>query len=162
MAEVSRLDQELADALGVTQAVRFAAGQVRALGTDVPAKLAARLTALDAELADLQERLNALVVADPAKRARLTGRSRRLRDLEDRRLDGDADVLDALQALAADAAHAAAQWRVVRQLAKATGDKGLRRLAKDALTTAEGHLELALDACTRVAKARAGALVAAA
>jgi hypothetical protein len=153
MAEVSRLDQELADALGLAQAVRSAAAGARALGA--PAKLAA----VEAEAAELQERLNALVVADPAKRALLTGRSRRLREVEDRRLPDDADVLDALQALAADAAHATAQWRVVRQLAKASGDRELRRLSKRSLATAEAHLELALDACTRTAKARAAELV---
>jgi hypothetical protein len=157
MPVVSRLDQELADALGLAQAVRHAAAGAQ--GRGAPAKLEARLAAVEVELAELQEQLNVLVVADRAKRGSLTGRSRRLRDAEERRLPDDADVLDALQALAADAAHAVAQWRVVRALAKAAGDRQVRRIAKRALPAAEAHLDLALGACSKVAKAQAGALV---
>jgi Skp family chaperone for outer membrane proteins len=155
---VSRLDQELADALGLAQAVRHAAAGAQ--GRGAPAKLEARLAGIERELAALQEELNALVVADRTKRGSLTGRSRRLREAEERRVAGDADLLDALQALAADAAHAAAQWRVVRALAKASGDREVRRIAKRALPAAEAHLDLALDACSKVAKAHAPALVA--
>jgi hypothetical protein len=155
---VSRLDQELADALGLAQAVRHAAAGAQ--GRGAPPKLEARLAGIERELAGLQEELNALVVADRAKRGSLTGRSRRLREAEERRVADDADVLDALQALAADAAHAVAQWRVVRALAKASGDREVRRIAKRALPAAEAHLGLALDACSKVAKAQAPALVA--
>ncbi len=154
---VSRLDQELADALGLAQAVRHAAAAARSHGP--PPKLEARLVAVERELAGLQEELNALVVADRAKRGALTGRSRRLRDAAERRASADADLLDALQALAADAAHAVAQWRVVRALAKAAGDREARRIAKRALPAAEAHLDLALGACAKVAKAQAAALV---
>jgi hypothetical protein len=155
MTDVSRLDQEMADALGLAQAVRRSAADARDRGA--PGKLDARLAEIQTQVAALQERLNELVVADPAKRGRLVGRSRRQRESEGR-LPDDADLLDSLQALAADAAHAVAQWRVVAELAKASGDKETRKLVKRTLPAAEDHLELALKACTKVARRQAEAL----
>ena len=154
MATTSRLEEELADALGLAQAVREAAGAARER-LDGAKKLARRLAQLEVDLAALQERVNELVVEAPATRAALTARSRRLRDTErsaqEGRLAGD-DALDALQALAAEAAFALAQWTVVRRLAKAAGDKRARRLAKDALALAEEHLAVALEGVDRLAK----------
>jgi len=152
MTDVTRLDQELADALGLAQAVRQSARHAR--GKGAPGKLDARLGALDDELADLQEQLNARLVGDRATRTRLVGRARRRREAEGV-LDDGGDLIDALQVLSADAAHAVAQWRVVAELAKGAGDKETRRLAKRTLPAAEDHLELALKACTKVARARA-------
>jgi hypothetical protein len=154
---VRRLDQELADALGLAQAVRHAVGQ--ALDRGAPPKLARRLAEVDAHLAGLQERLNAIVVADPDTRGRLTGRSRQLRDAE-HRLGPDADLLDALQALAAESAYAVAQWRVLERLAKGAGDAEARALVRLALPAAEGHLELAFKACEKAAKREARAVAA--
>ena len=157
MTETTRLELELADALGVTQAARAAAADAAAhVGS---AKLTKKLRAFDADLADVQEAVNALVVANPRARARLTARSRRLRDVEgsaqDGRLNG-ADGLDALQALAAEAAYALVQWKVVRRLAKAAGDDAARALAKRAEPLAEELLAFALKACDRLAKEQAG------
>ena len=158
MAQTSRLEQELADALGVTQAVRAAATAARAQdGTG--RKLGRRLAEVESELAVLQERVNELVVASPATRTALTARSRRLRDTERTAQEGrvDGDALDALQALAAEAAFALAQWTVVRRLARAAGHKPARRLAKLAVPAAEQHLAVALEGVDRVAKRRAAA-----
>ena len=150
VTDTTRLQLELADALGVTQAVRAAA-------TDAAArvdggKLRKRLTRIDADLAPLQEEVNALVVADRSARTRLTGRSRRLRDAETAARPDESDGLDALQALAAEAAYALSQWSVVRRLAKGAGDKPAAKLAKRALPLAEEHLETALRCCDRAAK----------
>ena len=150
VTDTTRLQLELADALGVVQAVRAAAADAaeRVDG----GKARKRLTAIDAELAPLQEQVNALVVSDPATRTRLTGRSRRLRDAEtSARLD-EPDAIDALQALAAEAAYALSQWSVVRRLAKGAGDKPAAKLAKRALPLAEEHLETALRCCDKAAK----------
>lgn len=156
MTETTRLELELADALGLTQAVRAAAADAAA-HVDA-AKLAARLRDIDRDLADIQEQVNAIVVENPRARARLTARSRRLRDTEagaqGGRLDG-ADGLDALQALAAEAAYALVQWKVVRRLAKGLGDDRARALAKRAEPLAEEHLELAIKAVDKVAKRQA-------
>lgn len=156
MTETTRLQMELADALGVTQAVRAAASEAAERAES--GKLRKRLSAIDDELSDLQERVNAVVVADPATRGRLTGRSRRLRDAETAggRFE-DADVLDALQALTAEAAYALSQWAVVRRLAKAEGDKAAAKLAKRALPLAEEHFEIALRSCDKAAKRQAKA-----
>ena len=157
MATTSRLDEELADALGLAQAVREAARAARER-LDGAKKLARRLAQLEVDLAALQERINERVVEAPATRAALTARSRRLRDSErlaqEGRLGSD-DALDALQSLAAEAAFLLAQWTVVRRLAKASGDKAARRLAKDALALAEEHLAVALEGVDKVARQRA-------
>lgn len=162
MTETTRLELELADALGLTQAVRAAAADAAAHVSS--AKLATKLQAYDADLADVQEQVNALVVANPKVRARLTARSRRLReteaDAQGGRLDG-ADGLDALQALAAEAAYALVQWKVVRRLAKASGDDAARALAKRAEPLAEEQLAFALKACDKLAKRQAKELAAA-
>ena len=153
MTTPTRLDMELADALGLVQAARSAA--TTAGGRDVGGKTRTRLARLDGELAGLQEQVNALVVADPAARTRLTGRSRRLRDAElTAHGDGAAptDGLDALEALVGETAQGLAQWRVIRRLAKAEGRKDVRRLAKSALPLAEQHLEVALACTDRAAK----------
>ena len=158
MTETTRLQLELADALGATQAVRAAAAEAAAR---VPSgKVRRRLAAIDDELAVLQEDVNALVVAHPGTRGRLTGRSRRLREAEAATRTEDADALDALQALVAEAAYALAQWAVVRRLAKASGDKPARKLAKRALPIAEEHVEVALRCCDKAAKRQAAALAA--
>jgi hypothetical protein len=155
VADVTRLEQELADALGLAQAVRTAAAEARAL---VPyPKVRARLEAIEDDVAALQERVNAIVVADAAKRTPLIDRSRRVREAQAgataERPGGDA--LDALQALAAEAAYALAQWKVVRPLARAAGDERVAKLARRGIRCAERHLELTLDACRRVAKREA-------
>jgi hypothetical protein len=153
MPEPTRLDRELADVLALTQTVRSAAKAARELVES--GKLRKRLFLLDQDLAELQERVNERVVSSAGTRGRLTGRSRRLRDAEQaaqaERL-ADADVLDALQALVAEAAYAVAQWLVVRRLAKAEGDKAVRKLAKRALPVAEAHFALALEAVDKTAK----------
>lgn len=160
MTQPSRLSTELADALGLTQAVRAAAADAasRAPGR----KVRARLGSLDPELARLQERVNALVVAGPpAERARLAARSRRLRDSEADAQEGrpdDADALDAVQALVGETAFALSQWRVVRRLAKAAGDKPARKLAKEAVAVSRVQLEVALDCADRVVRRQAKAL----
>lgn len=160
MADTTRLDRELADALGLAQAVRTAASTARDhLGDG--GKLARRLASIDAELAQVQERVNEAVVGSPRKRAVLTARARRLRDAEaTTRGDHptDADALDAMQALVAEAAYAVAQWTVVRRLAKAYGAGEARKLAKWALPLAEQHLQVALEGVDKVAKRQADAL----
>ena len=156
MTTTSRLDLELADALGLTQSVRAAATDAaeRVSG----GKLRRRLEQIDAELAPLQESINELVVADPERRSRLTARSARLRDTADAvREDEATDAIDALQRLAAESAHALAQWQVVRRLAKAGGRKDARRLAKQAMPLAERHLQVALKCVDRAAKREAAA-----
>ncbi|HWT94773.1 MAG TPA: hypothetical protein VN238_17385 [Solirubrobacteraceae bacterium] len=159
MTETTRLELELADALGLTQAVRAAAADAAA-HVDAE-KLAAKLRAIDADLADIQEEVNAIVVENPRARSQLTRRSRLLRDTETGaqggRLDG-ADGLDALQALAAEAAYALVQWKVVRRLAKGVGDDRARALAKRAEPLAQEHLDLAITACDKIAKKQAKAL----
>ena len=159
MPETTRLDEELADTLALTQTVRSAAAQARAHLDG--GKLAKRLSRIDDELAAVQERVNELVVATPAKRHALTGRSRRLRDAEQSaqgERNADADVLDALQALAAETAYAVAQWTVVKRLAKASGHKPASKLAKWALPAAEEHLTVALEGVDRQAKRQAAKL----
>jgi len=158
MANVSRLDQELADALGLAQAVRAATQRAR-IGADDD-KVAKRLSRIDSELDDLQEQVNEHVVADAGKRSQLTGRSRRTRDAETDGTGGDA--LDALQDVVSASAHLLAQWIVVDRLAKAAGDKDARRLAKFAIPLVEEHVEQALRACRRYAKRLAKADAAAA
>jgi hypothetical protein len=154
MTQTTRLDLELADALGLTQAVRAAAADA---GTRVEGrKTRAALARIDAELAPLQEAVNERVVAGRDTRTRLTGRSRRMRDASEPA--ADLDAIDALQQLTADAAHALSQWQVVRRLAKAAGDKPARQLAGRALPLAEGHLAAALKAVDRVAKREARTL----
>jgi hypothetical protein len=160
MADTTRLDRELADALGLAQAVRAAAGAARAHVGDT-GKLARRLASVDEELAQVQERVNEAVVGSPRKRAVLTARARRLRDAEaTARADRptDADALDDMQALVAEAAYAVAQWTVVRRLAKAYGAKDAGKLAKWALPLAQQHLEVALEGVDKVAKRQADAL----
>lgn len=157
MTQTTRLDLELADALGLVQAVRTAAADAR---ERVGGKLEHRLDQAEHDLAELQEALNALVVAAPGKRAALTRRAREARDTErtaqrERVADADADAIDAidaLQALASEAAYALAQWTVVRRLAKAEGHKQAGKLAKWARPAAREHLELALDGVDRLAK----------
>lgn len=154
MSEIRRIDQELADALGLAQRIRTSVAE--AIDRDPRPKLARRLALVDADVGALQERLNAVVVADPEKRARLTSRARTLRDAEER-LGPDADLLDALQALSADAAYAVAQWRVLKPLAKAAKDAEARVLVKDALPASERQLAFALDACVKQARRAAAA-----
>jgi hypothetical protein len=150
MTETTRLDLELADALGLTQAVRAAAADAAArVHGD---KLWRRLATIDADLAPLQEQLNELVVADPHTRTQLTRRSLRVREAETDDLRDGADPTDALQALAAATAAAVAQWQVVRRLAKADGHRAARKLANHALPLAEEHLAMALKCGDRVAK----------
>ena len=160
MADTTRLDRELADALGLAQSVRataLSAGE----HIDPDSKLARRLSVVDDDLAQMQERANEVVVASPRKRAVLTARARRLRDAQSaagRDRPSDADALDTLQALVAETAYAVAQWVVVRRLAKAYGAEDIRRLAKWAHPLAERHLELALEGVDKVAKRQAAAL----
>jgi hypothetical protein len=160
MTQATRLDLELADALGATQAVRaaveVAAGRVHG------DKLWRRLASIDADLAPLQEQVNELVVADRGTRTRLTGRARRVRDADadGQPGEGEGDAIDAMQALASQAAYALAQWQVVRRLAKAAGNRPAHQLAKRALPLASEHLETALACCDRVARREAEALTA--
>lgn len=155
MSEIRRVDQEIADLLGLVQRLRVDVTAVTQ--ADAPAKLGRRLAKADAELASLQERLNLAVVADPEKRARLMSRSRGLRDAEEG-TGREGDLLDALQALSADAAHAVASWRVVKPLAKAAKDAEARALVKMGLPAAEDLLSLGLEACAKQAKREADAL----
>jgi hypothetical protein len=160
MTDTTRLDRELADALGLAQAVRAAAAAARE-HPDASGKLAQRLAQVEDDVAQMQERVNEAVVASPRKRAVLTARARRLRDAEATAREDrptDADALDAMQALVAETAYAAAQWRVVRRLAKAFGAAEIRKLAKWAQPLAEQHLELALEGVDKVAKRQADAL----
>lgn len=151
----TRLDLELADALGLIQTVRAAAKDAaeRADG----GKIRRRVARIDEELAPLQVEANALVVADPTQRSRLTGRSAHRRDADIASRDESFDGLDALQYLVGETAHALAQWRVVRRLAKAEGRKDARRLAKVALPLAEEHVRVALKCVDRAAKRAAAA-----
>lgn len=152
MTETTRLELELADALGLVQAVRTAAADAR---ERVGGKLEHRLDRAEHDLAELQEALNELVVAAPGKRAALTRRSREARDTErtaQRERVADADAIDALQALASEAAYSLAQWAVVRRLAKTEGHEKASKLAKWALPAAREHLELALEGVDKLAK----------
>jgi hypothetical protein len=161
MTQTTRLEQELADALGLVQSVRAAVAEA---GARIDGKFAKRLARVDGQLADLQEQVNELVALTPApRRSALTARSRRLRDVERGALDErteSPDALDAVQALAGETAFALAQWKVVARLAKATGDKRVRKLAQAALPVAEAHLVFALDGVDRMAKREAAALAA--
>ncbi len=159
MTDVSRLDQELADALGLVQAVRAAGADARERCS--AKKVVRRLEEIDAELDGLQVELNEIVVADRRKRPRLTRRSRGVKETEaDAQAErlADADALDALQSLTAEAAYALAHWQVVRRLAKAEGDKRTRRLAAAGLEMSERHFATALKCCDRVAKREAKAV----
>ena len=148
MTNVSRMEQELADALGLAQAVRAATQHARGRTDD--AKVTKRLQRIDSELDELQERVNAEVVADRGKRAKLTARSRSARERAFEAADGDA--IDAVQEVVAASAHHLAQWIVLDRLANVAGDKPARKLAQLAIPLVEEHVESGLRACRRLAK----------
>jgi hypothetical protein len=151
---LTRTDIKLAEALGLAQATRSIAETVERAVEDQSVRR--KIKEICDAWATWQERLNELLVSREEEREALLAQALRTRELHQRVAEeriAEGDELDALEVLTGLAAQDSAHWRIIRELAKAQGDKQTLKLAEQALPGSRRLLKLSAKACGRQAKA---------
>ncbi len=157
MAELTHLDEKLAEVLGLAQAAQVATKKVAALARkEKETKLVALLGQMGEQAAEVQERcLTAASTRDGLKTA-ITKKARETKaevsDFMKTYLE-DAEALDGLEFLSMAEAGEMAHWEILAQLNKTAKDSDIAAVVKFALPMQKTHVDAVRAHSLRLAAA---------
>ena len=161
MAELTPLEEKLAEVLGLAQAAQGAAKKVAAMdGAD---EHKGQLERLQEQAAETERRTDAIVDT-------LEGRKTAIRDMA-RETKGEAtemmktylaeeeEALDGFEFLAMAEAAELAHWEIVQKIASTVGDAEVTKLADWAVYVERGHVQIVREASLALAAEEAQEMV---
>ena len=141
MAELTNLEEKLAEVLGLAMAAQAATEKVLKLTDDSQATVA--LEQMNAEAAETEERGTALVDTMEGRKTAILEEARSTKakasDMLATYLDDDADDLDGFEFLTMAEAGEVGHWSVLGQMADKAGNADVLALAEWALPIQRGH-----------------------
>jgi hypothetical protein len=153
MAELTTLDEKIAEVLGLAMAAQGATDKVKKLVDDDD--LAAELQRTHEEAAEVEERCTTLVDELDGKKTAVLEKARETKqeavEMMQTYLGEDADGLDGFEFLTMAEAGELGHWTVVATLNEKAGDARLQELVDWALPLQQTHFQRALDGSVRLA-----------
>jgi hypothetical protein len=148
MAELTPLDEKLAEVLGLAQAAQAATETVRGMeGADA---FAEDLERMREEAAETEARTDTLVDGLEGRKTAIRDKARETKseatEMMKTYLGGEEEALDGFEFLSMAEAGELCHWEIVAKMAQTTGESEVAQLADWAVEVQHGHVELVRDA----------------
>jgi hypothetical protein len=158
MADLTPLDEKLAEVLGLAQAAQDATAKVaRMEGAD---EFEDRLARMADEAEETERRTDALIdsldgrkTAIREKGAETKGEAKEMMETY---LAGEEEALDGFEFLTMAEAAELGHWEIVQKMAQTTGERSVAELADWAVDVQRAHVEAVRESCLTLAVSEAG------
>lgn len=155
MAELTPLDEKIAEVLGLAQAAQDATAKISKLAEDDESKQI--LERMHAEATETRERCEAAIEGFDGKKTAIQDKARETKgeatEMMKTYLSGDdVDALDGFEFLVMAEAGELGHWEIVREMNEQVGDATVRELAGFALPLQQRHFQDARESSLRLAR----------
>jgi hypothetical protein len=155
MAELTNLEEKLAEVTGLAMAARVAGEKVTKLAKDQDSDLVATLQKMAEEASETEDRCTQLAASFDGKKTAILGEAgavkKKASEMMKTYLDKDADALDGFEFLTMAEAAEVGHWSVLRTLNERAGHAELGRLVEWALPIQERHFQDVLQGSRKLA-----------
>jgi coenzyme F420-reducing hydrogenase alpha subunit len=155
MADLTNLEEKLAEVTGLAMAAEAAGGKVTKLTEEKDADLTATLQQMAKEAAETAERCTELAGTFEGKKTAILDEAQQVKkkasEMMKTYLDDDADALDGFEFLTMAEAAEVGHWSVLRTLNEQAGNAELRGLIDWALPIQERHFQNVLEGSVKLA-----------
>jgi coenzyme F420-reducing hydrogenase alpha subunit len=155
MADLTNLEEKLAEVTGLAMAAQAAGGKITKLTEEKDSDLAATLQQMAKEAAETEERCTELAGTFEGKKTAILDEAREVKkkasEMMSTYLDDDADALDGFEFLTMAEAAEVGHWSVLRTLNEQAGNAELRGLIEWALPIQERHFQNVLEGSVKLA-----------
>jgi len=153
MAELTHLEEKLAEVIGLAQAAQAATDKVIKLEKAESAKDI--LERMNAEAAETEERGTKIVETFEGKKTAILEKARETKskgsDMLSTYIDDEADALDGFEFLTMAEAGEVGHWKVLQQMAESAGQQEVISLTEWALPIQERHFSEAQETSLKLA-----------
>ncbi|MEN3341749.1 MAG: hypothetical protein V7644_1153 [Actinomycetota bacterium] len=155
MAELTHLEEKLAEVTGLAMAAQAAGGRVTKLTEAADDDLVSTLQRMAEEAAQTAERCTEVAGSFEGKKTAILDEAREVKnkasEMMDTYLDGDSDALDGFEFLTMAEAAEVGHWSVLRQLNEKARHEQLEELIAWALPIQERHFQEVLQGSQKLA-----------
>jgi hypothetical protein len=155
MAELTNLEEKLAEVTGLAMAAQAAGGKITKLTEDADKDLVKVLEQMAKEAAETEARCTELAGTFEGKKTAILDEAREVKkkasEMMSTYLDDDADALDGFEFLTMAEAAEVGHWSVLRTLNQQAGNAELRGLIDWALPIQEQHFQNVLEGSVKLA-----------
>jgi hypothetical protein len=155
MAELTNLEEKLAEVTGLAMAAQAAGSKVTRLTKKQDSDLVAELQTMAKEAAETADRCTQLAGMFEGKKTAILGEAREVKkkasEMMDTYLDGDSDALDGFEFLTMAEAAEVGHWSVLKTLNAQAGNAELEDLIEWALPIQERHFRTVLQGSQKLA-----------
>ena len=155
MAELTNLEEKLAEVTGLAMAAQAATGKVQKLTEEESPDLVQTLERMAEEAAQTEERCVELAGSFEGKKTAILDEAREVKskasEMMQTDLDDDADALDGFEFLTMAEAAEVGHWSVLKQLNERAGNRELAEVIDWALPIQERHFRDVLDGSQQLA-----------
>jgi hypothetical protein len=149
MAELTNLEEKLAEVTGLAMAAQAATDKVMKLAEEEDESLVAALQTMNEEAARTEERCTELAGTFEGKKTAILDEARTVKqkgaEMMKIYLDEDSDALDGFEFLTMAEAGEVGHWGVLQQLNESAGHAGLAEVIEWALPIQQRHLRDVLE-----------------
>ena len=155
MAELTNLEEKLAEVTGLAMAAQAATGKVQKLTEEESPDLVQTLQRMAEEAAQTEKRCVELAGSFEGKKTAILDEAREVKskasEMMQTYLDDDADALDGFEFLTMAEAAEVGHWSVLKQLNERAGNRELAEVIDWALPIQERHFRDVLDGSQQLA-----------
>jgi hypothetical protein len=159
MADLTPLDEKLAEVLGLAQAAQVATARVATM--EDADRFEQQLERMRREAAETERRTDALIDTLDGKKTAIRELARETKgeasEMMRTYLEGEQEALDGFEFLTMAEAGELGHWEIVQTMAEASGEREVRELADWAVEVQRRHLELVRTASLELARDEVGA-----
>jgi hypothetical protein len=155
MAELTHLEEKLAEVTGLAMAAKAAGSKISKLAEKQDASLVATLQKMAEEAAETAKRCEKVASRFEGKKTAILDEAREVREkaaeMMSTYLDPDADALDGFEFLTMAEAGEVGHWSVLQTMNESAGNAEVRELVSWALPIQERHLQDVLQGSRKLA-----------
>jgi coenzyme F420-reducing hydrogenase alpha subunit len=155
MAELTNLEEKLAEVTGLAMAAEAAGGKITKLTEEQDQDLAKTLQQMAKEAAETAERCEQVASTFEGKKTAILDEAREVKkkasDMMSTYLDSDSDALDGFEFLTMAEAAEVGHWSVLQTMNESAGNEKVRDLVSWALPIQQRHFEQVLQGSQKLA-----------
>jgi coenzyme F420-reducing hydrogenase alpha subunit len=155
MAELTNLEEKLAEVTGLAMAAESAGGKVTKLTEEQDGDLAKTLQQMAKEAAETAERCEQVASTFEGKKTAILDEAREVKkkasEMMSTYLDSDSDALDGFEFLTMAEAAEVGHWSVLQTMNESAGNEQVRDLVSWALPIQQRHFEQVLQGSQKLA-----------
>jgi hypothetical protein len=155
MAELTNLEEKLAEVTGLAMAAEAAGGKISKLTENEDPDLVSALKTMAEEAAETAKRCQEVASGFEGKKTAILDEAREVKQkaakMMSTYLDGDADALDGFEFLTMAEAAEVGHWSVLETMNETAGNDDVAKLVSWALPIQERHLQTVLEGSRKLA-----------